>query len=77
MLPEGLLVFTDSNNKRLIICEIDGTFKKDILTLFPPRYITTVGLTSSSSKKVSLVELITGKELSSFAPDDMCFGLSK
>ncbi|CAG2214987.1 unnamed protein product [Mytilus edulis] len=81
VLPEGLLLFTDSNNNRLIICDSDGTFKKDILTLFPPRYIiyinhSTVGLTSSSNRKVALVGLINGKELSSFSTVESCYGLS-
>lgn len=81
VLPEGLLVFTDDVNTRLIICDSGGTFLRDILISCSPFDITyinnsTVGVTCPSSKKVVLVELISGKEISSFTTDDMCYGIS-
>ncbi|CAC5410900.1 unnamed protein product [Mytilus coruscus] len=81
VLPGGLLIFTDSKNNRLLICDGDGTFERDICLSFTPRDITyinnsTIGVTCKSSKKVVLIELITGKELSSFSTSDNCYGLS-
>ncbi|CAC5361360.1 unnamed protein product [Mytilus coruscus] len=69
VLPGGLLIFTDSKNNRLLIFDGDGTFERDICLSFTPRDITyinksTIGVTCKSSKKVVLIELITGKELS-------------
>lgn len=81
VLPEELLIFADVINNRLIICGSDGTFKKDILTPFPPRCLTfinnsTVGLTYPVTEKVVIMELITGQELYSFPTGDKCYGLS-
>lgn len=81
VLPGGLLIFTDSMNNRLIICDYQGNFKRDIPISCSPRDITyinnsTVGLTCLSSEKVVLIELITGNELSSFSTADACYGLS-
>lgn len=81
VLPRGLLIFTDGSNKRLIICDCDGNLNRDILLSFVPRDITyisnsTVCVTCTSAKKVVLIELITGIEMSSFSTGDPCFGLS-
>ncbi|CAC5361365.1 unnamed protein product [Mytilus coruscus] len=81
VLPGGLIIFTDCMNKRLIVCDSDGNFKRNIPTSFSPRDITyinnsTVGVTCHSAPKVVLIELITGTELSSFSTIDECFGLS-
>ncbi|CAC5361363.1 unnamed protein product [Mytilus coruscus] len=81
VLPGGLLVFTDDENNRLIICDSGGTFMRDISISCSPSFITyinnsTVAVSCQSSQRIILVELITGKELSSFRTDGTCYGLS-
>lgn len=81
VLPGGLFVFTNENNNCLIIYDSAGTFMREIHISCSPNFITyingsTVAVSCQSSHRVILVELITGKEMSSFRTDDMCFGLS-
>ncbi|XP_052081063.1 uncharacterized protein LOC127719043 [Mytilus californianus] len=81
ILPEGLLVFSDSCNNRLIICDSDSTFQREIPLSFSPRTVvyinnSNVGVTCQSSSKVVLVELITGKIVSTFSTFDPCYGIS-
>ncbi|CAC5361361.1 unnamed protein product [Mytilus coruscus] len=81
ILPEGLFVFVDEVNSRLIIYDSGGNFIREIPLSFSPRdvayiYNSNIGVTCMSAKKVVLVELISGKQLSSFSSEDTWFGLS-
>lgn len=81
ILPEGLLVFADDRNYRLITCDSVSNFQREIDLSFSPRAVTyinnsNVGVTCQSSSMVAVVELVTGKTLSTFSTVDPCYGIS-
>ncbi|XP_071147414.1 uncharacterized protein [Mytilus edulis] len=75
------LVFTDSNNKRLIICNSDGTDIHYIPLSYQPYYITeidsnTVAVSCRHNNTILIINISTRSISSTINTSGLCYGIS-
>lgn len=75
------LVFTDFNNRRLIICNADGTDIHDIPLSYAPWYITeidsnTVAVSCMYDSTIQIINISTRSVTSTIKTSGNCFGMS-
>ncbi|CAG2256672.1 unnamed protein product [Mytilus edulis] len=75
------LVFTDCDNKRLIICNSDGSDIHHIPLSYEPRYITeidsnTVAVSCSDDKTILIINISTRSITSTINTSGYCWGIS-
>ncbi|CAC5410156.1 unnamed protein product [Mytilus coruscus] len=78
---DNTLVFTDWNNKQLIICNVDGTDIHHIPLSYKPNYMTvininTVAVSCFYDRTILIINISTGSVTSTINTSGDCYGIS-